>query len=36
VWIAPAHNNMPVRMRLTEKDGTTFDSVVAKVTVPGR
>jgi hypothetical protein len=36
VWIAPAYNNMPVRMRLTEKDGTTFDSVVAKVTVPGR
>jgi hypothetical protein len=36
VWIAPSYNNMPVRMRLTEKDGTTFDSVVAKVTVPGR
>jgi hypothetical protein len=36
VWIAPSHNNMPVRMRLTEKDGTIFDSVVAKVTVAGR
>jgi hypothetical protein len=36
VWIAPSYNNMPVRMRLTEKDGTTFDSVVAKVTVAGR
>jgi hypothetical protein len=36
VWIAPSHHNLPVRMLLTEKDGTTFDSVVAKVTLPGK
>jgi hypothetical protein len=36
VWIAPSQYNMPVRMRLTERDGTVFDSVVAKVTVLDR
>jgi hypothetical protein len=34
VWIAPGHYNLPVRLRFNEKDGTTFDSVVAKISYP--
>jgi uncharacterized protein DUF3108 len=30
-WVSPAHQNLPVRMRITEKDGTAFDSVIAKI-----
>ena len=32
VWIAPGHHNLPVRMRITEKDGTVFDSVISRIT----
>jgi hypothetical protein len=32
VWVAPAYHNLPVRIRYTEKDGTVFDSVLAKIT----
>lgn len=31
VWVAPAHHNLPVRIRYSEKDGTVFDSVVANI-----
>jgi Protein of unknown function (DUF3108) len=30
-WIALAHHNLPVRIRVVEKDGTAFDSTVAKL-----
>jgi Protein of unknown function (DUF3108) len=30
-WVSPTHQNLPVRMRITEKDGTAFDSVIAKI-----
>ena len=33
-WIALAHQNLPVRIRITEKDGTVFDSVVSKIAYP--
>jgi hypothetical protein len=31
VWISPAHHNLPVRMRFTEKNGTVFDSVISRI-----
>lgn len=33
-WISLAHQNLPVRIRIVEKDGTAFDSVVAKINYP--
>jgi uncharacterized protein DUF3108 len=30
-WVSLAHQNLPVRIRIVEKDGTAFDSVVAKI-----
>jgi len=30
-WVALAHHNLPVRIRVVEKDGTAFDSIVAKL-----
>jgi len=36
VWLAPEHHYLPVRIRYTEKDGTTFDSVVTQINIPGR
>jgi len=35
-WISLAHHNLPVRIRITEKDGTAFDSVVAKIAYPSK
>jgi hypothetical protein len=35
-WISLAHQNLPVRIRVIEKDGTAFDSVVAKIAYPGK
>ena len=33
-WISLAHQNLPVRIRIVEKDGTVFDSVVARINYP--
>ena len=33
-WISLAHQNLPVRIRIVEKDGTAFDSVVARIDYP--
>jgi uncharacterized protein DUF3108 len=33
-WISLAHQNLPVRIRIVEKDGTAFDSVVARINYP--
>jgi len=35
-WISLAHHNLPVRIRITEKDGTAFDSVVSKIAYPSK
>jgi hypothetical protein len=31
VWISPAHHNLPVRMRITERNGTVFDTVITGI-----
>jgi hypothetical protein len=36
VWLSPSQHYAPVRIRFTEKDGTTFDSVVTKITFSDR
>ena len=33
-WISLAHQNLPVRIRVVEKDGTAFDSIVARIDYP--
>jgi len=33
-WISLAHQNLPVRIRIIEKDGTAFDSVVVRINYP--
>jgi hypothetical protein len=36
VWLATQYHYLPVRIRYTEKDGTTFDSVATQINFPGR
>jgi hypothetical protein len=36
VWVAVDHYNLPARIRYTEKDGTAFDSVIARVVYPAK
>ena len=31
IWLAPAHDFLPVRVLVTEKDGTRIDQVVTRI-----
>jgi hypothetical protein len=34
IWLATRHSFLPLRIRVTEKDGTRFDQVVVQISVP--
>jgi hypothetical protein len=34
IWLAPSRGNIPVRILVTEKDGTRIDQVVVRISVP--
>jgi hypothetical protein len=34
IWLAPSRGNIPVRVLVTEKDGTRIDQVVVRISSP--